>query len=998
MAAAGLFIFLFAFLLASFPARNSDLWGHLAAGRELVHGRAPDSALRRSVDGRADPTWLFDLACYAAVSAAGPGGLVAIKAVLVGALAVVLLRLSKSGPGWLIPAFCTGLAVLSVGSRVLLQPATASYLFLGLALWLIRPGAGRASAGLLVLLIVVWANTDRWFVVGLGTIGLVLVGRALDRPRAQCLPAMGRALVLLTILAVAGLVNPIHIHAYQWPWAGGGAGVGGLGMSSPFRRAYVDAMVESPAGVAYLPLVGLGLLSFALAGRPWRWERVLPWAALAALSGWQVRFAPFFAVVGGPVLAWNLQDFFARRAAAGATVSRRIRTAVGVVAALFALAFVAAAWTGWLQGPPFGPRRWAVETAPGLQRGAETVCRWEAEGRLGPGARALHLSADSVGAFAWFCPDHQAVRDPALAAGVLGEPGGAADWPARLRAAGITYLVAYDPDRRRLTAALNHLLSDPDQWPLLQVAGGLTVFGWRDPAGPAGDDRYRALDGDPNRLAVRPADDDRAPPAPPAKSDPRRWWGVFWKPAPVPTGDRDEAAVDLLRAEAERRGAAARHQVAWQATQVAGLVAAAAGGRVPGALLDARTRYELALPEVTATGGLAHPLGRLLEVFGPAFREARGDTSPAALYLAVRAGRRAVAANPLDAQAHAVLGEAYFRLIRDTREAAWARPLSELGQLRRAQASTALNQAVSLSPGLAVAHLHLADLYQDMSFLDLALKHLREYLAAVHRSGPPAGARADSYRAAIATAEDRVDRLADLVREREASFDRQAGELRVYDRALLATELGLAGKARDILLASDISAFGADGMTLELQLLSRTGRAREVRDWIAAEHQEALGSLYLWLRAQAFAAGGDYTLARDVCGQLAAAGLDPTVPNPPGTGARQLAAARIGMAILDGQSGSPGNRAGPVWKAFRESDYRNLLRQLVSAMRREADALTLRGLLALEEGDTASAAADFRRALRIWDAPEGAPIDFNGRLAARQALDWIESVPPGPAP
>jgi tetratricopeptide (TPR) repeat protein len=484
--------------------------------------------------------------------------------------------------------------------------------------------------------------------------------------------------------------------------------------------------------------------------------------------------------------------------------------------------------------------------------------------------------------------------------------------------------------------------------------------------------------------------------------DPRRWWEAFWKPAPAATGDRDEAATYLLLAEAERRTAAPRHAAAWQATQAAGLVAATAGGYGPAALVDVRTRLELGQPEPTTTGGFAHPLGQLIEVFGPAFREARGDTSPAALYLAVRAGRRAVAANPLDAQAHAVLGEAYLRLIRETREAAWGRPFSELVQLRRTQAAGALEQALALSPGLAVAQLHLAALYLDIGIFDLALKHQREYLNEVRRAGPPAGTQSDRYRSALATAGDRLDRLTDLVREREEAFDRQAGDLRVYDRALLATELGLGGKARDILLGSDISAFGSDGMTLELQLLARTGRVKEVRDWTAEEHQEALGSLYLWLRVQAFASGGDYSLAQEVCGQLAAAGLDPSVPNLPGAGPRQVAAARVGLAILDGQYGPPGNRAGPVWEAFRQPDFRNRVRQLVSALRREADALTLRGLLALEEGETAAAAADFRRALRVWTAPETDPdaprIDFNGRLAARQALDWIESVPPGPAP
>ena len=53
--------------------------------------------------------------------------------------------------------------------------------------------------------------------------------------------------------------------------------------------------------------------------------------------------------------------------------------------------------------------------------------------------------------------------------------------------------------------------------------------------------------------------------------------------------------------------------------------------------------------------------------------------------------------------------------------------MPELVQLRRAQASTALNQAVSLRPDLAQAHLGLVELYQELGYLDLSLKHLRIY-------------------------------------------------------------------------------------------------------------------------------------------------------------------------------------------------------------------------------------------------------------------------------
>src|SRR5688572_23046039 len=70
-----LFVSTFAFLLASFPARNSDVWKHLAAGRDVARGQLPldNTAF---ADTGAGSTWLYDLVCYGVYSVAGGTGLV----------------------------------------------------------------------------------------------------------------------------------------------------------------------------------------------------------------------------------------------------------------------------------------------------------------------------------------------------------------------------------------------------------------------------------------------------------------------------------------------------------------------------------------------------------------------------------------------------------------------------------------------------------------------------------------------------------------------------------------------------------------------------------------------------------------------------------------------------------------------------------------------------------------------------------------------------------
>ena len=70
------------------------------------------------------------------------------------------------------------------------------------------------------------------------------------------------------------------------------------------------------------------------------WVRFLPWAVTAGLSVVTDRGVPLFAVVGGPVLARNLGEFFA--AARAARTPPSVHAAAGLVAA----ALLLAAWCG----------------------------------------------------------------------------------------------------------------------------------------------------------------------------------------------------------------------------------------------------------------------------------------------------------------------------------------------------------------------------------------------------------------------------------------------------------------------------------------------------------------------------------------------------------------------------------------------------------------------------------------------------------------------------
>src|SRR5207248_5557810 len=112
-----------------------------------------------------------------------------------------------------------------------------------------------------------------------------------------------------------------------------------------------------------------------------------------------------------------------------------------------------------------------------------------------------------------------------------------------------------------------------------------------------------------------------------------------------------------------------------------------------------------------------------------------GERSPALPLLAVRAARRAVAANPEDANAWLRLGQAYLLLRNLTCERSGEGLLPPLAQLRHVQVATALEQAVRLNPDHEAAHRALYELY-GQRYLDQALEHRREELRLSRRAGP----------------------------------------------------------------------------------------------------------------------------------------------------------------------------------------------------------------------------------------------------------------------
>ncbi len=964
------FLFAFGVLLASYPARNPDIWGHLAAGREAW------SALRLADTA----TPLFDLLAYAGDAVGGGVLLVSVKAAALGLLGVALFEATRGPSARLLPAAVVGLALLAVSQWANLRPQAATYLLLGLAAWWLTRHPGPPTLRQwwpLVVLFAVWTNLDRGVGYGLAAVALTLLGRCLDGPKAW-----GRVGLLLGALAVASLLNPtLRLGSNPLPaelqWLASGQSAEFA--RSPLSVAYLRAVGDSPAALAYYPLLALSLFGFLANRGGFRWGRFLPSAAFALLSGLTDRAVPLFAVVAAPAAALNLGEALAARRGRP-PFGRWVRVAPALVAGLF----LAAAWPGWLQRSPYEPRRWAYDLPTAPAAAAEYLNSTRGAGRT------LHLTAESRAAFRWHCPTDDGFHDPQLVADlVAGRPVEAA-----LREARVARLVLDPPDADQARPALNVLLRDRHRWPLQYLGGGVAVFGWRDPARDGEPATGREID--LTRLWQAGLEGGRTP-VPLGRLAPAgagRWREVraAWAtPRRAYSPDRDEAALLMTMAEVSKRWVPQVNGLSWYFEQSAGLAGGAAGWASPAAAAaDAALRLNSIRPPPPAEGGTRGapppPFVRTLDGLFNASLAAKDDYLSGALAAAVRAGRRAVAADPDDPRAYLTLGEAYLTLWVASGERVWGGEFKQPRELRQAQAVAALRRAVELSATPPPkAHRLLALAYRRVGYLDLALDHLTEARKA-ERSAVP-GAKPDPE------SEADFGRLRDRVGLARARLDKESAGLRVGDQAALAAELGLNGRALELLLKSDVSAFGAAGLRQQLEHMVRTGQARLVTEWTSPEQLAALGPRsYHWLRAQAFAGLGDYDAADSELVEIGGGPAD-LVPDP-ALLASSAAAVAAKNALGEASLGTafPDAIRRTLARAEAEADWRSVESRLLNL----AEVSLLRGVLALEVGDRGAVRRHANAVL--FFAPPGAGGTAPLLRAAAQSLLDRARDPDAPRP
>jgi hypothetical protein len=350
---------------------------------------------------------------------------------------------------------------------------------------------------------------------------------------------------------------------------------------------------------------------------------------------------------------------------------------------------------------------------------------------------------------------------------------------------------------------------------------------------------------------------------------------------------------------------------------------------------------------------------------------------------------------------------------------------------RQAQVVTALNRAVTLQPSLWRAHQLLTQLYSQLNYQDLALEHqqetvkyLRSWGQRPHR-GPTESATA--YDARLKADDDRLKYEEAKLKLLQAEVDRRRRDYRLsaanrslqakiaaalYDEYQDSTQprwnprlgRGLVGEALKLLLNAKPAELDQSMGVLQVKLLLTTGRSQEVRGRLPAltrvlnelnervkknpqllRNKADLERSLAWLQALQAAANGDYRRADEAVARLEdmeAAGIPRKMLE---NQARALITHTIYAYTLRQQK-----ILGPPLRGYLNNIMGTLKMNIVYALRREAEMQLIRGLLALEQGDTARAAALFHQVIRVSQDLSGGTTNYTDRFVAARYLHAIQ--------
>ncbi len=291
---------------------GSDMWWHIAAGRELVQTGSlwmvDDWSFTAHGKDWLNHEWLADLIYFGWVAAWGVESLVYWKWLLVVATyGLLLLVLARSGGSPLAALLCAGIALATAAPFLDVRPHLYSLLGYSLLLWMLLER--QASAWLLALVFVIWVNLHGGFFFGLMALAILLF------PWRQVgIDTLRPAVAAGGICLLAAMLNPSGFKVFLYPLAYA------FDATSPFREIGEWLSPFSPGGIRsplFFYLMWLPVLSPIYLLPPVRRAVNMPWEGLVltaltlAMALTSRRFIPLFgislAVLFAPLLALGLR-------------------------------------------------------------------------------------------------------------------------------------------------------------------------------------------------------------------------------------------------------------------------------------------------------------------------------------------------------------------------------------------------------------------------------------------------------------------------------------------------------------------------------------------------------------------------------------------------------------------------------------------------------------------------------------------------------------------
>jgi hypothetical protein len=940
---------------------------------------------------------------------------------------------------------CLVMAALAASNLILLRPLVVSLLFLSITLFVLHhagifalkkdeaaPDRARWLWSL-PLLFALWANLDHWFILGPLLLALCWGGTGLAKWYPNGNPVPGKTIAAVLGVGVAACVlNPYHVRVFELPPE---LACVALSIADPLHIPLPDALVAagrtirelakiepnftwtaSPlsarywqsnfglnvAGLAFFPLLVLGLIAFTLVAlvKPQpnaptlQVSRFLPWLFFAALAFALYRMVPFFVLIAAPMTALTLGEFLLWQQTTNAvSAARRDRglNLARLVSLPLMLLLLFLAWPGWLHPRTnefSAPHRvaWALRPDEPLKRAAQSLHALKQHGQC---RNVFNAGFDLANYLPWFAPDVKYFMDTrfslyagqaemyekarrALADSALP----AEDWQSLFLERDIDQvaIVAFRTDLH--ARLLTRWWVDADHWQQRYADNRTLVFSW---SGPGKSWELDAACTELNRQAFGEIPEDKRPPlggAPPPRG--LSFWTQYLDGVPPTPGLVGECNLQKARFIVTHEWMYAHYTI--------------------GSIMR-RSQPIL---------GIAFALSPVLEIqLMSAQISPPIDYGPPALpILMVRGARRAVAENPLDPACHKVLLEANETL-RGFQEEHWAGQRSPLrNQLRQVQLVASVYNLVQLQPDNPDYHETLAKIYLQKNFRDLALDHFQQaykghearFASGKYGSRTPKekDAALKNYR------EKNIDPLDQTVRVRLAQFKETSEKLAPLQKVANAlhqrfqefgekgkeeTPLGLGKKAWDILMETDQTTLAKE--EVHTYLLSRFDLALSMgRVDIVAEdlkNENVRSALPPAVLAQfellAAAAVGDYQTmdqALALIEQQQREGIRLVGEEIK----RRRTRCAPSMVLVPLQHFATGLVVGVI-QTLETLEFERIVAG--KAHNDLFNTKTLRGIVALEAGDTNQAREIFQTTLR----EAGSEHFFSDRPIARRYLDLL---------